>query len=107
MPTPTANVRQPKSFVHPLMALRSWSLRQIIGHRLRCLGDGPKSFPGVCAHEAENLRNTGLVHARGNIDEHKRGEHVCPLIAFGLALRKQRGDTTKRGAYRDRLLARG
>src|SRR4029077_10366904 len=92
-----------KIFLEPLMALWPWPLRQIIGNRLRCLADRPKSFPGVCAHEAENLRNAGLIHARGNINEHKRGEHVCTLVAFGLALRKQRGDTTKRGTDRDRL----
>src|ERR1700731_2007943 len=75
MPAPSSIGRQPKIFLQPLMALWPWTLRQIIGNRLRRLADRPESFPGVCAHEAENLR-------------------------------KQRGDTTKRGAYRDRLCAR-
>ena len=70
VPTPAAIGRQAEILLQSLIAFRPRPLRKIIGDRLRGLGDRRESFLGMCAHEAENLCNTGLVHARGDVDKH-------------------------------------
>src|ERR1035438_3554909 len=106
MPTPAAVWRQAEILLQPFIALRPRPLWKIFGDRLRGLGDRLQPFPGICAHEAENLCNAGQVHARGDVDKHQCGEDIGALVAFGLAFSEQRSNAAERSTNRYWLCTR-